>query len=332
MLSNEMDLLILGGTQFVGRHITEAALASGHRVTLFNRGTTNPSLFPEAEKLQGDRGGDLSALEGRQWDAVIDVNGYLPRHVRAAAELLRDAVERYVFISTISVYKDLSAPGTTEESPLEEPEPGDEGLGERTPASYGRLKVLCERIVDRAMPGRVLHVRPCIVAGPHDPTGRFTYWVDRVARGGEVLAPGRPERPVQFIDARDLAAWVVRMTERREIGVFNATGPEKVLSTRALLETCREVSGSDATFTWVSDAFLQENGVHPPLWWPEGPGGLEVVDKTKALAHGLTLRPPDGTVRDLLDWEAPPEERAANKLSSERETELLRTWHARAGA
>lgn len=332
MLSNGMDLLLLGGTRFIGRHITGAALAAGHRVTLFNRGTTNPDLFPEAEKLQGDRGGDLSVLEGRRWDAVIDVNGYLPRHVRATAERLRDAVERYVFISTISVYKELSAPGTTEESPLEEPEPGDDGATEMTPGSYGRLKVLCERIADAAMPGRVLHVRPCIVAGPHDHTGRFTYWVDRVARGGEALAPGRPERPVQFIDARDLAAWVVRMTERRETGVFNATGPEKALSTRELLETCREVSGSDATFTWVSDAFLQENGVHLPLWWPEGPGGLEVVDKAKALAHGLTLRPPAATVRDLLDWDAPPEERAADKLSSEREMELLRAWQARGAA
>lgn len=323
-----MDLLILGGTQFVGRHITEAALAAGHRVTLFNRGTTNPDLFPAAEKLHGDRGGDLSALEGRRWDAVIDVNGYLPRHVRATAELLRDAVEHYVFISTISVYEDLSVPGTTEESPLEEPEPGDEGLKERTSGSYGRLKVLCERIVDRAMPGQALHVRPCIVAGPHDPTGRFTYWVDRVARGGEVLAPGWPERPVQFIDARDLAAWVVGMTERRETGVYNTVGPGSVFSMRDLLETCREVSGSDATFTWVSDAFLGEKGVKPPFWQPEG----DAVDNSRAQAHGLTLRPPADTVRDLLDRDAPPRERASDKLPLEREAELLREWHARAGA
>lgn len=318
-----MNLLILGGTRFVGRHITGAALAAGHRVTLFNRGTTNPDLFPEAEKLQGDRGGDLSALEGRRWDAVIDVNGYLPRHVRAMAERLRDAVDRYVFISTISVYKDLSVPGTTEESPLEEPEPGDEDVKEMPPGGYGRLKVLCERTADASLPGRVLHVRPCIVAGPHDHTGRFTYWVDRVARGGEVLAPGRPERPVQFIDARDLAAWVVRMTERRETGVFNATAPRGVFPMRGLLETCREVSGSDATFTWVSDAFLQENGVRLPLWWPEGPEGLDVVDNTKALAHGFTLRPPADTVRDLLG------EQVSDQLPPGREAELLRAWHAR---
>lgn len=326
------DLLILGGTRFVGRHITAAALANGHRVTLFNRGRTAPDLFPEAEKLQGDRGGDLSVLAGRRWDAVIDVNGYLPRHVEATAKRLRDTVDRYVFISTISVYKDLSVPGTTEESPLEEPEPGDEDAEEMTPGSYGRLKVFCERIVDAAMPGRVLRVRPCIVAGPYDHTGRFTYWVDRVARGGEVLAPGRPERPVQCIDARDLAAWVVRMTERRETGVFNATGPRGVFSTRDLLETCRALSGSNATFTWVSDTFLQEHGIHLPLWWPEGPRGLEVVDNTKALDRGLTLRLPTDTVRDLLHWDAPPEERASDKLPPEREAELLREWHAREGA
>jgi 2'-hydroxyisoflavone reductase len=328
MLSSGMDLLLLGGTQFVGRHITEAALAAGHRVTLFNRGTTNPSLFPEAEKLQGDRGGDLAALESRRWDAVIDVNGYLPRHVRATTELLRDAVERYVFISTISVYKDLSVPGTTEESPLEEPKPGDEEVGEMPPGAYGRLKVLCERIADAVLPGRVLHVRPCIIAGPHDHTGRFTYWVDRVARGGEVLAPGRPKRPVQFIDARDLAAWVVRMTERRETGAYNTVGPEGAFSTRDLLETCREVSGSDATFTWVSDAFLREKGVKPPLWQPEG----DAVDPSRARARGLILRPPAETVRALLDWEASPEERASGKLPPQREAEILRAWHARGTA
>lgn len=319
------DLLILGGTRFVGRHLTAAALANGHRVTLFNRGRTAPGLFPEAEKLRGDRGRDLSALDGRRWDAVIDVNGYLPRQVRATAERLRDAVDRYVFISTISVYRDFSVPGTTEESPLEEPEPGDEDAREVGPGSYGRLKVLCERMAEAVLPGRVLHVRPCIVVGPHDPTGRFTYWVDRVARGGEVLAPGRPERPVQLIDARDLAAWVVGMTERRETGVYNAVGPERVLPMRDLLETCRAASGSDAVFTWVSEAFLEKHGLKLPL---AQPGGY-AVDSSRAQAHGLTFRPPAETVRDLLRWSAPPEERDSDKLPPEREAELLQKWHAR---
>jgi 2'-hydroxyisoflavone reductase len=317
-----MDVLILGGTRFVGLHITAAALARGHRVTLFNRGQTNPGLFPEAEKLRGDRESDLSALEGRRWDAVIDVNAYLPRHVRATAELLRDAVERYVFISTISTYADLSVPGTTEESPLKEPRPGDEDLDEMTPGSYGRLKVLCERTVDAALPGRVLHVRPCIVAGPEDHTGRFTYWVVRVARGGEVLAPGRPERPIQIIDARDLASWVVDRTERRETGVYNAVGP--ILTMREMLETCREVSGSGARFTWVSDEFLEEHGLRLPLWQPEKEG-VDAVRNDKAVARGLAFRPLSETVRDTLAWASEdPGERAPARLRPEREAGLLR--------
>jgi 2'-hydroxyisoflavone reductase len=322
-----VELLLLGGTRFVGLHITRAALARGHRVTLFNRGRTNPGLFPEAEKLRGDRGGDLSALAGRRWDAVIDVNAYLPRHVRAAAERLRDAVDRYVFISTISVYKDLSVPGTTEESPVREPEPGDEDLDEMTPGSYGRLKVLCERAVDAALPGRVLRVRPCIVVGPEDYSGRFPYWVVRVARGGEVLAPGRPERPVQIIDARDLASWVVEMTERRETGVYNAVGPKDVLTMREMLETCRAISGSDARFTWVSDGFLQEHGVKLPLWQPEKEEGVDAVRNDKAVARGLAFRPLAETVRDTLAWASEaPEERAPARLGPEREAELLRRW------
>ncbi|HKV06662.1 MAG TPA: NAD-dependent epimerase/dehydratase family protein, partial [Thermoanaerobaculia bacterium] len=291
-------------------------------------GRTAPGLFPEAEKLRGDRGRDLAALDGRRWDAVIDVNAYLPRQVRATAERLRNAVDRYVFISTISVYRDLSVPGTIEESPLEEPVPGDEDAREVGPGAYGRLKVLCERTAEAALPGRVLHVRPCIVVGPHDPTGRFTYWVDRVAQGGEVLAPGRPERAVQIIDARDLAAWVVGMTERRETGVYNTVGPERVLPMRDLLETCRAVSGSDAAFTWVSDAFLEKHGLELPLVHPED----DAVDSSRAQAQGLTFRPLAETVRDLLRWSVPPQERDSDKLSPECEADLLREWHSRGAA
>lgn len=320
-----MNLLLLGGTRFVGLALTAAALARGHQVTLFNRGRTNPDLFPEAEKLRGDRGGDLAALSGRRWDAAIDVNAYLPRHVRATAELLADAVDRYVFISTIAVYKDLSIPGTTEESPLQEPRPGDADLHDLPPGGYGRLKVLCERLAEAALPGRVLRIRPCIIVGPEDHTRRFPYWVVRVARGGEVLAPGRPERPVQLLDARDLASWVVGMTERREVGVYNAVGPQGVLTMRETLETCREVSGSDARFTWVSDDFLKEHGVKLPLWQPEKEEGVDAVRNDKAVAVGLTFRPLAETVRDTLAWASEaPEERASSRLTPEKEAELLR--------
>lgn len=317
-----MKLLILGGTRFVGRHLAAAALARGHDVTLFHRGRSNPLLFPEAEHRFGDRadvGGGLSDLRGPSWDAVIDLSGYVPREVRASARLLAGAVERYVFISTISVYEDLD-PGTvaTEESPVEEPEPGDEELEAIPPRGYGRLKAGCERVIEEEVPGRALIVRPGLIAGPYDSSQRFSWWVARVAQGGEVLAPGRPEDPVQVIDARDLAAWVLAMTERREAGTFNALGPEGVLTMGELLETCREAAGSNAAFTWVSGEFLEEHEVRVPLW-----PGLGWVDNARARARGLTFRPLAETVLDILA------EREPVRLNPEGEAELLRAWHAR---
>lgn len=326
-----MKLLVLGGTRFVGRHLVEAALARGHEVSLFNRGRTGPDLFPEAEHLRGDRGGDLSALQGRRWDAAIDVNGYVPRLVRASAGLLAGMVERYVFISTISVYAHLEKPGTTEESPVREPPPGQEGAEEITNESYGWLKVLCERAAEAAMPGRVLHVRPCIVAGPDDYTGRFNWWVARVARGGEVLAPGRPGRPLQLIDARDLGSWVLDMTERRETGVYNAAGEIPTLTMGRMLEACREAAGSDADFTWVDDRFCADEGYEPPLWRPEAEG-VDAVDFGKAVAMGLTFRPIAETARDTLEWiEEDPGGRTPSGIDPEREAELLREWRRRSG-
>ena len=333
-----MRILILGGTRFVGRHLTEAALAAGHQVTLFHRGRTNPDLFPEAEHLLGDRGRALSPLKGRRWDAVLDVNGYIPRQVRASARLLADAVERYVFISTLSVYADFSAPRIGEDAPLKEPQPGDEEAEEIPPRGYGRLKALCERFVEEAVPGRALIVRPCIIVGPWDHTDRFTYWVERTARGGEVLAPGRPERPVELIDARDLAAWVVRMAERAATGTYNAAGPREVLTMREMLETCREATGTiggNARITWVADDFLAERGVRLPFWQP-GDSGL--VDNRRAVSQGLTFRPLAETARDVHAWVAGNPAgggsyrdpyRTPYDFPPEREAELLREWHAR---
>lgn len=326
-----MRLLILGGTQFVGRHLTEAALAGGHEVSLFHRGRTNPGLFPEAEHLQGDRGGDLAPLKGRSWDAVIDVSGYIPKHVRASTRLLADAVERYVFVSTISVYESLKTLGIDESAPLEGPQPGDEEADEIPPDGYGRLKVLCERHVEEAFPGRSLTVRPCVIVGPWDHTGRFAYWVKRGGRDGEILAPGRPGRPVELIDARDLAEWLVRMTERQATGLFNATGPAGILTMRELLETCREATGGGASFVWVDDRFLEERELSFPFWWPEESVGYGYVDHSRAMAEGLTYRPLAQTVRDVQAWVAEdPEGRSRDRLTPEQEAELLREWRASA--
>ena len=266
-----MDILILGGTVFLGRHLVEAALAHGHTVTLFNRGQHNPDLFPQVERLRGDRGGDLSAIEGRHWDAVIDTSGYLPRAVRASAELLAPNVDHYTFISSISVYGDPSHPNVDEDAPVATmDDPTNENIAE----NYGALKALCEQAAEAAMPGRVLHIRPGLIVGPHDQSDRFTYWVQRVARGGEVLAPGDPDAPVQIIDVRDLAEWTIRMVEQGKTGIFNATGPAEPLTMRRCLRQPRQASDSDASFIWLDDDFLVQQGAGPwieiPLWLPVG--------------------------------------------------------------
>jgi 2'-hydroxyisoflavone reductase len=336
-----MDLLILGGTIFLGRHLVEAALARGHAVTLFNRGQHNADLFPSVEKLRGDRNGDLGALAGRRWDAVIDTCGYVPRVARASAELLAGAVDHYTFISSISVYPSLPEPGMDESAPIgtlsDESVEADGPLPEVTGETYGPLKALCEQAAEAAMPGRVLNVRPGLIIGPHDPTDRFTYWPRRIARGGEVLAPGSPEGAVQVIDARDLAEWTVRMVEGGKTGVYNATGPENPLTMRSVLETCRAVSGSDATLTWVDEEFLLNAGVAPwtelPLWVPareESMAGFSAVNCGKAIAAGLTFRPLADIVRDTLAWDAtrPADREMRAGLKPEREAEVLAAWRA----
>jgi 2'-hydroxyisoflavone reductase len=327
-----VKLLILGGTRFVGRHAVAAALDAGHEVTLFNRGFSGPELFPSAERLHGDRDGDLSVLAGRRWDAVVDFCGYRPEQVRASARLLAGAVGRYVFISTISVYADFAA-GPGEDSPLEGA--GTGAAAGREDRRYGALKALCEQEAEEAMPGRVLHVRPGLLIGPHDRTQRFSYWVRRVAAGGEVLAPGRPEHPLQLIDARDLAAWLMRALARGDTGRFNATAPRGRLTFGGLLETCRLVAASEARFTWVSEEFLTAQGVLPfddlPLWVPAALRGFHAVDTSRATAAGLTLRPLAHSVRSVLAElaaAAEPAGSAAARLTPQRESELLRAWHA----
>jgi 2'-hydroxyisoflavone reductase len=327
-------ILILGGTVFLGRHLVDAALIQGHTVTLFNRGQRDPELFPDVEKLRGNRDGDLEALRGRRWDAVIDPSGYVPRVVRASAELLAEAVEHYTFISSLSVYAEFSNPGLSEDSAVAALPAGQEATEEITGETYGALKVLAERAAEAALPGRTLNVRPGLIVGPHDPSDRFTYWPARVARGGEVLAPGNPARPVQFIDVRDLAEWILRLVVDRQTGTFNATGPAEPLAMSDFLETCRAVSASDARFTWVPEALLLEHGVTAytelPLWVPETEGGFDRFDISRALAAGLTFRPVADTVRDTLAWDAtrPAGTERRNGLPPEREAALLEAFRA----
>ena len=326
-------LLILGGTRFLGPELVEAAKKKGWTITLFNRGKTNPGLFPDLEKLQGDRNGDLKSLEGRKWDAVVDTSGFVPRQVQGSATLLKEAVKQYVFISSISVLKDMSKPGLDETAPLATmPDETVEKVDENT---YGALKALCEKAAEKAMPGRVTNVRPGLIVGPNDNTDRFTYWPVRVSLGGEVLAPNRPDDPVQFIDVRDLAEWIIRMVDSGAAGVFHATGnPQKIGD---LLDTCKAASGSDTRFTWVDAAFLKEQKVSEwsdmPTWLPptgEDAGGNR-VSNARAVAKGLTFRPLKTTVKDTLDWwkKQPPERQAKLRagISSEREAAVLKAWH-----
>jgi 2'-hydroxyisoflavone reductase len=321
-----MRLLVLGGTRFLGRTVVETALGRGHEVTLFNRGRTNPDLFPEAEKLRGDRTRDLGALGAREWDAVVDMATFLPRVVRLSVDALRDRVGRYVYVSSISVYADQSVPPVEDARVAELENPASESIED-----YGALKATCERIVEDVFGERALIVRPGLIVGPHDPTDRFTYWPRRVASGGGVLAPAPPDAPVQFIDVRDLGAWIVHATESGLTGVFNATG--ETLTFERFLDACRVVAG-DAEIVWVSSDYLVENGVGEwlelPLWIasPEH-AAVQRADISRAVAAGLTFRPLADTIRDTLDWERSRGEYEPQAgLAAEREAELLAAWAA----
>jgi 2'-hydroxyisoflavone reductase len=324
-----MKALVIGGTVFVGRHIVDAALSRGHEVTLFNRGEHNPDLFPQVVKLRGDRTASLEALHGLKWDVVIDTCGYLPRVVRKSAETLQASCGLYVFISSGSVYKDKSKFGINEDDPLEVVT-NLEAL-EMTDETYGELKVGCEQVVQTAFGDRAMIIRPGLIVGPHDATDRFTYWPVRVAAGGRVLAPGNPDRQVQFIDVRDLAEWTISLSERKVHGVLNAIGPDYSLSMSKFLDECKAASQSDAEFVWASDEWLDEQKVNRwtemPLWIPEksDAGGFLYRDNSRAIAAGLTFRPVRETIADTLKWWQ--SERISTSLKEglkrEREAQLL---------
>jgi 2'-hydroxyisoflavone reductase len=332
-----LKLLILGGTNFLGPQIVGAAVARGHTMTLFNRGRTHPGLFPDLEKLHGDRKTDMAALEGRKWDAVIDTSAYIPADVARSATLLAPNVHQYLLISTVSVYAKIDKPGLDETAPLATTtEPGAEKV---TNENYGALKALCEKAAEKAAPGKVTVVRPGLIVGPGDSTDRFTYWPVRVARGGEVLAPGSPKDFTQFIDVRDLADFIVLCLEKKILGTFNADARAGSITMGRFLDTCKRVSNSDATFTWAEAKFLEEQKIGPwsdmPAWIPPvgDDAGFGQVSAAKAKAAGLHYRPLDDTVRDTLAWfrTEPAEHQAKLKsgLSAEREAEALKAWHAR---
>lgn len=325
-----MKLLIIGGTRFLGRALVDEGLAKGYEITLFNRGQSNPGLYPQVEQIHGNRDGELGTLSGRRWDAVIDTCGYVPRVVRASAEHLAGAIDHYTFISSMSVYAEPLPDGLDESGVLGTL--SDETVEEITGETYGPLKALCEQAATEVMDGRALQVRAGLIVGPHDQSDRFTYWPARVARGGEILAPGPPDYGVQFIDVRDLARWILFATEARLSGPFNVTGPRDPLPLGELLEVCRKVAGSEAQFTWVDEAFLMAKEVAPftdlPLWVPAEYGGFNSFNIDKALANQLTFRPVADTVRDTLAWTAqrPADYVWRNGLSPEREAALLTEW------
>jgi len=326
-------ILIVGGTAFVGRHIAQAAIDAGHDVTMFNRGQTGPGLFPEARHLVGDRDADLSALADGSWDATIDVCGYVPRQVRSLAAALGGRGGQHMFISSVSVYRTPVAAGYTEDAPLAElAEPDTEQV---TAETYGGLKVLCERAVaDSYGTDNMTIVRPTYVIGPYDRSYRFTWWVDRLARGGEVLAPGDPADPIQVIDARDMAIWSVSLLERSIHGTFHAASPAPPFGFGQLLAAiAAEVAPRGTSFTWADSGFLHAEGEDDasiPLWpAADAESDINAANPAAAFATGLSPRPLRQTVADIrAEDRTPGSGRPGVGLTAEREAELLARWAA----
>jgi 2'-hydroxyisoflavone reductase len=331
-------ILILGGTGFLGPATIEVAQARGHQVTMFNRGKTRPDLFPGVEKLHGDRdpkkGEGLKALEGGHWDAVIDNSAYYPRMVAASAGLLAPRVKQYLIISSISAYHEPNPENGTEDAPLATlADPTVETMGKDF-GNYGGLKALCEQAAQKALPGRTAVIRPGYIVGPDDPTGRFTYWPARFDRGGEVAVPGAPGDPVQIIDVRDLAAWLVLMVEQGTTGVFNACGPEHRLPWGDLVQAFQKAGHPGAKPVWIPAEFVaQQKDLEFPIWAPYAgeTKGFHTWRNDHAVKAGLRFRPVEQTAKDTLAWFKTQEkvDQGRNKLAgptAEQEAKLLAAW------
>ena len=337
--SNQLEILVLGGTGFIGPHMVREALRRGHDVTLFNRGKTNNALFPDLELLIGDRDNGLDALKGGKWDAVVDNSGYVPRHVADSARLLSPSISHYLFISSISAYASF-AEANHEDSPLATMP--DETVEEVTGETYGPMKALCEqRAAAEIDDHRLTILRPTYICGPGDHTDRFSYWPVRTMKGGEMLWPGTPGDKTQIIDVRDLANFVVDAVEQRITGTYNTVTPAGSYSMGDLLADSMAVTGTEVNPTWVSAGFIEAQKLGErnslPIWAPPSGdySGVAFVSGEKAAAKGLRNRPVRETARDLISWwKTLPEDRTKNiraGLSAEREAEMLALWHAQNG-
>ncbi|MCW5806945.1 MAG: NAD-dependent epimerase/dehydratase family protein [Deltaproteobacteria bacterium] len=330
-------ILILGGTSFLGPQIVDAARARGHTLTLFNRGKTHADLFPDVEKLRGDRDGKLDALKGRTWDAVVDTSGFVPRIVKMSAELLAPSVAQYIFISSVSVYADDGKVNADETSKLQV---ADDPKSEEVRKYYGALKARSEEAAEAAMPGRVLNIRPGLIVGRGDPTGRFTHWPARMSDGNDVLCPGDGTTPTQIIDVRDLAEWIVKTVEDRTFGAMNALGPAQRMTMKDMLEGCHRAAGGKGKLVWVDADFLAKQGVQGwsemPAWFDNRGemAGFGTTSNARAVAAGLTFRPVQETAADTLAWLAtlPADERAkvrSSGIKPDKEAAVLAAWRAK---
>jgi len=329
-----LKVLILGGTGFIGPHFIDALTAGGHKITLFNRGKRDPEVRPGIEQLLGDRNGEISSLKGHDWDVVIDNSGYTPSQVKATAELLKDHVRKYIFISSVAVYADFAKAGIDEDYKLAElKDPTSEVVNGET---YGGLKVLCEKVVETTYGKRATLIRPTYIAGPGDHTDRFTYWPVRVSKGGEMLAPGTPSDPFQYIDVRDLAGFIRTCVEKDVNGKFNVCTPQGAVTMGSLLDEAKRITKAETTFVWATPAFLEANGIIGekaegnliPIWEPPtgDEAGLLLVSPARAEKKGLKFRSLETTIRDTLEWQKKrPEDKQVLKagLTMQREAELL---------